>query len=321
MKKPAFNLGITALRNHPISISMVMCTLMIITLSGLPVTEVHAQAIFSGPAFGQIAGGVQVSTTTFEGMPESISTGSEQIILNRYWERMDPPLAEDIYNRTPAAAPLGSNLYFDPSVTMELMQQLHAPFTVLDFSGGQDPQNSIPPDPDLAVGPNHVITVQNAPFIRIFDKQGNLVQMINANAWFSTTIANPDPFDCHIIYDHFAERWVQVWLNTNDAAQTSYWLVSVSDDSDPIGTWCNFAFPSHFNGNNNAFNFGDYPKIGYDQQAVYISGRQFSWAGYFNYSKVRIISKSQLYDPSCGPVDYTDYWNFRDPNNPGQVVD
>jgi hypothetical protein len=274
------------------------------------------QPIYSGPASGQISGGVQVSTTQFLNMPESTIPGP-QIVRDR------PPFQyiDDSYNNTPAAAPMGSNLFTDPAVIMGVTQQIHAPFTAVDFQGGWDPGNTIPPDPDMAVGPNHVITVQNAPFMRIFDKKGNLLQIININAWFSTTLPGADPFDCHIIYDHFAGRWVQLWDHWDDGSQIAYWLVSVSDDSDPFGTWTNFGFPANLNGSNNAFNWGDYPKIGYDHQAIYISGRMFSYGGGLQYCKLRIISKTQLYDPSAGPVDYTHLWNFRDPSNPGVIVD
>ncbi|NIW49359.1 MAG: hypothetical protein GWN14_25230, partial [candidate division Zixibacteria bacterium] len=96
-------------------------------------------------------------------------------------------------------------------------------------------------------------------------------------------------------------------------------LVSVSDDSDPFGTWCNYDFPDQFNGSNNANAFGDYPKLGFDHQAIYISGRHFSTSsGFFLFSKIRIIPKSQLYASNCGPVDYTDFWDFRDPERPIQ---
>jgi hypothetical protein len=116
-----------------------------------------------------------------------------------------------------------------------------------------------------------------------------------------------------------------VWDLFDDPSLTAYWLVSVSDDSDPMGNWCNFAFPAHLNGMTNSLNWGDYPKAGYDDQAVYISGRQFTFntgSGYlFQYCKLRIIPKSELYATNCGPVNYTDFWNFRDPSNPSNIVD
>jgi hypothetical protein len=276
-----------------------------------------AQPIYSGPAFGQITGGVQVSTTAFPKMPDS----SQLPGLKPIPERLPQQYIDDKFNKTSAAGPLGSNIFTDPITLLGVQQTVQAPGVVVDFEGFRDPGGYIPPDPDVAAGPDHVILVENMRFI-IFDKKGNKLQTILSSAWFSSTIANPVPFDCIIIYDHFEDRWVQLWLTLNEVTQSSYWLLSVSDDADPMGTWYNFAFPSHFLGSNNGFAWGDYPKLGYDQQALYVSGRHFFFAGGFAYSKVRIIPKSQLYDPSAGPVDYTDLWNFKDPNNPaGQAVD
>ena len=47
----------------------------------------------------------------------------------------------------------------------------------------------------------------------------------------------------------------------------------------------------------------------------------FGFTGGFQYCKIRIIPKDQLYDPACGPVDYTDFYDFRDPENTGIRVD
>jgi len=113
-------------------ISSVLIILFLFNLS-------KSQPIYSGPAFGQISGGVQVSTTLFEGMPEKNPSGSENRIVNRSWEYMQPHVVEDIYNRTPAAAPLGSNLVYDPSVTRVITQQISCSVYVVGFQRGTGP--------------------------------------------------------------------------------------------------------------------------------------------------------------------------------------
>ncbi len=42
----------------------------------------------------------------------------------------------------------------------------------------------IPPDPHLAVGPNHIIAAVNSRFT-IYDKEGNVLKNISAGAWFA----------------------------------------------------------------------------------------------------------------------------------------
>ena len=63
--------------------------------------------------------------------------------------------------------------------------------------------------------------------------------------------------------------------------------------------------------------WGDYPQIGFDEQAVYIMTRCFSFGGGFNYTKIRIISKDELYNSNAGPLSYKDIWDI---TIPGQVT-
>ncbi|MFQ5585108.1 MAG: hypothetical protein ACE5GL_11790, partial [Calditrichia bacterium] len=276
----------------------------------------YGQQIYSGPAFGQISGGSQVSTTQFKKPPKGPDSWK---LINAHWERHPLELVDDMYNKTPAAAPLHSNEFLDSGVISNPKQEVIPPAVVIDHQG--NPQsNSIPPDPIMAAGPNHIITMVNSSFI-IWDKRGNMLFQIQADTWFSNVLPYNGLFDPVIIYDHFDQRWVMLWDLQDDNDQSGYWVISVSDDADPMGTWCNYLFAAHLNGSVNSFTWGDYPKMGYDHQAIYVTGRQFSFSGFFQYSKLRIIPKSQLYDAGCGPVDYTDFWNFRDPNTPGQRVD
>jgi len=42
--------------------------------------------------------------------------------------------------------------------------------------------NFIPPDPTIAVGPDHIIVCVNSVF-RIYDKEGNILKTITAAGW------------------------------------------------------------------------------------------------------------------------------------------
>ncbi len=278
--------------------------------------SLQAQPIYQGPAVGSISGGAPVSTAQFSAAPSTIEPLEKNRIMNPFWEKWNPPLVDDALNNTPPSAPLGSN-----QITVQPGESNAVPpMVVVDFHG-LPMGNSIPPDPHLAVGPNHVIVVVNTRFA-IYDKQGNQLFSSQADNWFSNVLPNAGAFDPIVLYDHFEGRWIMVWDNVDDVNNTGFWLVSVSDDDNPMGTWCNYAFPAHLNGNLQAFNWGDYEKAGFDDKALYITGRMFSLFGAgFQYCKLRIIPKSELYNNSCGPVSYTDFWNFREPNNPGVVVD
>ena len=86
---------------------------------------------------------------------------------------------DDRFNTTAPSAPMGSNLFFDPGAGLNLRGASEPPALLIDFQAGKDPGNHIPPDPQIAVGPNHVILAENSRFF-IFDKQGNSVLTVNA---------------------------------------------------------------------------------------------------------------------------------------------
>ncbi|MBT8381653.1 MAG: hypothetical protein KJO59_04795, partial [Ignavibacteria bacterium] len=173
--------------------------------------------------------------------------------------------------------------------------------------------NYIPPDPDLAAGPDHIIAIDNGQF-GIWDKLGNLIKNISADSWVSAIVNNPSVVtDPKILYDHYANRWVMVWLTVNESIQESYWTISVSDDSNPLGTWYNWATPSDQNGSTSTNSFGDYEGVGFDEDAIYITGNFFSYSGFYEYTKIRIIPKAQLYLNNAGAVSWTDFWEIQTP--------
>jgi hypothetical protein len=73
-----------------------------------------------------------------------------------------------------------------------------------------------------------------------------------------------------------------------------------------------YALNSELNGTTYAGNWGDYPKIGYDDQALYINSRQFPFSGGgLNYNKIRILNSSDFYAAQGNSVSWTDIWNIR----------
>lgn len=168
----------------------------------------------------------------------------------------------------------------------------------------------------MAVGPNHIIGVVNSQF-RISDKQGNTIVTVDANSWYRTVLENPSTFDPKVIYDHYDNRWVMVWLHADKVKSESYFLISVSDDEDPTGVWYNWALPSHQNGNTLSGNWGDYQGVGFDSEALYITSNQFPFTeGGSNYTKLRIIDKRDLYiSGQPGEVKWNDIWDFKYPGS------
>lgn len=275
-------------------------------------TILCAQSLYQGPATGSVASGAVISTSFVENM-----TGKEHLLPARAPRNTR---VADVYptgEYVEALAAEGTN--YVPDRTYGTAADT-IPLLWRSFPG--IPQtNSIPPDPYCAVGPTHFMAVVNSSF-RIYDRNGNIVTTISADTWFNNVFASPGAFDPKVSYDHFGKRWIMVWLQQRDFDQTGHYLVSVSDDSIPTGTWYNWALPSTTNGNTPDGTWSDYQGVGFDSVALYITGRQFTFSGgTLLYNKIRIIEKSQLYANTAGSVQWQDLWDIRNPVSLGSRPD
>ena len=244
-------------------------------------TSFSLAQIAQGPATGSIPGGVILSTDNFS--PSDFSS-KKTLNLNRNI------IQEAYYIDYGFSTEFNGSNYVEDRSQNSLVGIDRQPILIQDFQGFQM-GNYIPPDPDLAAGPNHIVAIDNGQF-GIWDKLGNLIKNINADSWVSAIVNNPSVVtDPKILYDHYANRWVMVWLTVNETIQKSYWTISVSDDSNPLGTWYNWATPSDQNGSTSTNSFGDYEGVGFDEDAIYITGNFFSYSGFYDYLKLELYPK------------------------------
>ena len=161
----------------------------------------------------------------------------------------------------------------------------------------------------MSVGPDHVVAAVNGRF-NIYDRDGNLLKSIDETSWVTQVVLAPVISDPQVIYDHYNSRWIMLWFTRNDAIFEAPFVICYSDDENPLGTWYMYAIGSELNGSTYAGNWGDYPKIGYDDQGLYINSRQFAFAGGYNYNKLRTINSSDFYAAEGGPISWSDIWNI-----------
>ena len=256
---------------------------------------------YQGPADGSVSSGITLNTNDFSNSRE---VNSSPGIFNIFEYEGDPELLNWGGNIKPK--------YF--SLIDRNGSSTDSTILFTDFVG--IPQtNSIPPDDYIAAGPNNLMMAVNSKF-RIYDKSGNVLKTINADQWFGNLIPGVGTFDPKVIYDPIDERWVMVWLATEMIQGTNYYLLSVSDDSDPTGVWFNWALPSDVNGNTASGNWADYEGVGFDENAVYLTSNQWSFSGFYDYVKLRIIDKSKIYinsNPSM--VTWKDIWSITLPGS------
>jgi len=292
---------------------LAMC-LVVTALALGRTTFLTAQQLYQGPAQGTSAPGQSVSTSAFPPMPPA---GLDRFEFPR---EHAVTLLPDPLGLRPPLAPVGSNEQEDPSRLFGPARVTGPPGLLRSFEGIVQTSN-IPPDPIVAAGPNHLMALVNR-FFAIFTKDGSNLQQINGPNWYNNVAPGNNAFDPKVVYDHFDDRWVMVWLavNRDTLNPTSHILISVSDDSDPNGTWCNFATRGDLNGSSPAGFWSDYQGLGFDEDAVYVVPNQFPYETGAVHVKVRILPKSDLYDTSCPAVTYTDFWELRDPDNPSVNV-
>ena len=154
-----------------------------------------------------------------------------------------------------------------------------------DLSGFDAISNTVwnPPDPSLAVGPNHIVATVNMA-IAFYDKDGNeeFSAMLNDTGnpgFFEEVGAGGFTFDPKCFYDQHAERFVVLALEYYDSE--SWITVAVSDDDDPNGVWYKYRTWSVVTDGSSTY-WVDYPGLGFDSDYFYVTGNLFglNYAGW-----------------------------------------
>lgn len=152
----------------------------------------------------------------------------------------------------------------------------------------------IPPDPDLAVGPNHIVAVVNMK-IRFFTKEGVLTHeqdLRTSSGFFGPVGGGTFMFDPIAYFDPHSQRFV---VGCAEIQSRDSLYVAISDDADPNGSWNMFRHSTSSSGG-----FPDFPNMGVGPDAIYFANDFFS-APVGNF--VTIINKQDLIDGNTPQVN------------------
>jgi hypothetical protein len=139
---------------------------------------------------------------------------------------------------------------------------------------------ALPPDSNGAIGPTRFMEFVNG-VVSVYNRtNGASVQRKSdlkfwADAGLNTSaIAISDP---RVIYDPLSQRWFACQVDydpnaTDPTAEANDFLLAVSTSSNPAGTWKAFSIQAD---PDNGF-FADFPTMGVDSNAVYLSGDFYS---------------------------------------------
>jgi hypothetical protein len=194
-----------------------------------------------------------------------------------------------------------------------------APTITANFFGIPQTQFQ-PPDNTLAVGPNHVLASVNSD-IACYTKAGAQLFRVPLTAFFGPVLPpGAVIFDPRLAFDHYANRYIVVAAARVNVPAGSFLMVGVSQGPNPTGPYWLWALNARLDGSTLTNNWADYPMLGFDTQAIYISTNQFAigGGGGFQYAKLRILNKAEVYAGGVGPghvIRWFDFWGLRNVNN------
>jgi methionine-rich copper-binding protein CopC len=139
-------------------------------------------------------------------------------------------------------------------------------FEGIDFNGS--PCGCLPPDTNAAVGGNFVMETVNTQ-IRVFDKTtGATLLDESLQSFFGGQFSGGDPY---VVYDDIANRWYVEGLDSSDGG----FFFAVSVDANPLDGF----LPTHDIANGLGGPITDYPKMGFNKDAIFISYNNFGSGG------------------------------------------
>ncbi len=168
-----------------------------------------------------------------------------------------------------------------------------------------------PPDPHLAVGPNHVVVMTNGSIV-FFTKAGTQTfydEIEDSYGFWGSLGTTNFVFDPEVVYDPHSGRFMAMACERGTSSD-SYFLLAVSDDSDPNGAWYKY----RINATAHCGATIDSPNIAVDGQAVYLTAD--CWTSY-NYV-IYILNKTPLL--SGGAASVTNALTITGPQSHGIPV-
>ncbi len=164
-------------------------------------------------------------------------------------------------------------------------------FDSIDYNQCCGGGGNVPPDPELAAGPNHVIAVVNVAF-EIYNTSGASQGGVRTFAsLFSGVPGCTGVFDPNANYDEAEDRFI---LGI-DGDGGSY-CIAVSASSDPTGSWYRYSFQTA-----SRKDFFDYPHAGVGDDAIYLGANIFG-PRTFKEGRVWAIDKFAMYTGSAPTV-------------------
>jgi hypothetical protein len=208
----------------------------------------------------------------------------------------------------PLSSALNNPLLKESSnVSIKLQPTFESSFTVIDSNiesieksdfgfYGINYTGWTPPDPIIAAGPNHLVVMTNGA-IGFFQKDGTKDfqdEIEDSFGFWGEEGATNFVFDPEVIYDPHSNRFMAMACERAPGS-LSYFLLAISDDSDPNGDWYKYRMDVTSLAGGDI----DSPNIGVDSEAIYLTADFFTGGQKY---LVYILEKEPLLSGTIGDV-------------------
>ncbi|HHT9105086.1 MAG TPA: hypothetical protein ACFYD7_04345 [Candidatus Wujingus californicus] len=147
-----------------------------------------------------------------------------------------------------------------------------------------------PPDTHGAVGIDQFVEITNQN-VDIYEKStGNRVKSISLASFFGYN--EKDLFDPRCVYDHMRDRWIITAEAFPETSTVQYQFIAVSKTSDPLGSFYIYSIDVNYKDRRD---FWDFPQLGFDQNAILITGNIFFAEVIPRNAALLVVNKSRLY--------------------------
>jgi protocatechuate 3,4-dioxygenase beta subunit/methionine-rich copper-binding protein CopC len=165
-----------------------------------------------------------------------------------------------IYNSEPLTGTNGVLGALDPGGNLVIGSQIEG----IDFNGSNC--GCLPPDTNAAVGGNYIVENVNVQ-IRVYDKTSGAILLDEPLSTFYGASSGGDPY---IVYDDISNHWYAEGLDSSDGG----FFLNVSKDANPLDGFTTYHLVNGLGGP-----ITDYPKMGFNKDAIFISYNNFGSGG------------------------------------------
>jgi hypothetical protein len=157
-----------------------------------------------------------------------------------------------------------------------------------------------------------------------YSKDGQQTSLMTLQQWFNNIVPTICPhgigacrfLDPSIRYDSLHGRFLLSAFSEDALTLKTYFVLSVSNGATYDGGWKNWALEGSLNGTTQTVFEVDFPRAGYDNNAVYLTANMFNVSSnVLQYAKIRILKKSELYNPATTTLTFQDIWNLKNEDN------